>query len=289
MSRLVSGRDSALIRALHERYVEVSARQLRSWRGWRQVGLIPRAHKRVRGFHPISAIPLDEIKWVEEAAWWVENLLRLDLVGIVLAARGYPLNAGHVKGAYIAELEPPHKDLYRRFTSRHAVQLRRAAGLRLRDLPIASPTALSDTIDNARAEAGLLPQEPFEFPPWFERGRYDPRTETWRIDPRTTLEQLSTRFAEAQSRLAAMVQKVPPDTLVEALQECAKMLVPPLDDWYEQAFCLIFVLFYFPGPFLIAAHADQDPATGVEAAFVAVMDAYDWPMSVPTTSASETS
>ena len=54
-------------------------------------------------------------------------------------------------------------------------------------------------------------------------------------------------------------------------------LVELIDDWQDRALCLLVVLFWFPGPFLVAAHAHQHPEAGVEAAFAAAFDAYDWP------------
>lgn len=110
-----SSRDVALIRRLRDEYgVEVSARQLRTWRDWRGVGLIPRP-RRVRGFKASLAesLPAAEIERVAAVARLVARLRSLDLVALVLAARWCEVQSGALRAVLLDTLDALEADARR--------------------------------------------------------------------------------------------------------------------------------------------------------------------------------
>lgn len=101
-------RDYALCERVEREFgIVVEARQLRRWRAWRRVGFVPRSAERVRGWRPglASSLPDGEVVWVAEAACLALRIRSLDRVALALSARGFPLEAGAVRAAFLAWFE----------------------------------------------------------------------------------------------------------------------------------------------------------------------------------------
>jgi hypothetical protein len=114
--REISTRDMAILRHLDERKVRVnvrvpgerqrkpmpiSAEQLKRWRSWRGVGFIPRSPERIRGYRPGIEIPPRELLWIEQAAELISRYRDADLAALLLAARGFAVDAEAVKDAFL--------------------------------------------------------------------------------------------------------------------------------------------------------------------------------------------
>jgi hypothetical protein len=105
-----STRDTAILRHLDGRQIRVrvrgswlpvSADQLKRWRSWHGVGFIPRSPERIRGYRPVIEVPPYELRWIEQAAELISRYRNADMAALLLASRGFPLDAEAVKDAFL--------------------------------------------------------------------------------------------------------------------------------------------------------------------------------------------
>jgi hypothetical protein len=111
-SKRPSSGDQTLLTKLGERGCTVSLTQIERWRYWRNTGFINRPVQHGKGRGSYSEYPdLDEaVDRICEAEPLVRRYHDLDLVAIVLSARGRPIDPSAVKDAYQAVLQRVEHD-----------------------------------------------------------------------------------------------------------------------------------------------------------------------------------